>query len=241
MAHRYYFEEARDGNACIAGADAAHLTRVLRVQPGQHLPLCDGAGFNYTGEVLQAGPDGVLLRLGGKTPSEAEPALRVLSCIAWAKGDKMDWAVQKAVEAGAADILLFPGEKSVSKPKNVDNKLERLRRVAHEAAKQSARGVLPQVDAAGSFGEMLQQVGQRTAAALLFHPEGTLTLKAALAAAPAGPLAFITGPESGFADGECRQAQAAGATLVQLGPRILRCETAPLVALAAAMALSGAL
>lgn len=238
MAHRYFTSDIRGAEAFITGSDAAHLARVLRVRPGDTLPLCDGAGSDYVARVEAAAPDEVRFTLLEKEPSRSEPALQVLCCLAWAKGDKNDWAVQKAVEAGAAAFCLFPAAGSVAKPKSVEKRLERLSRIAAEAAKQSARGILPPVEAADSFGTMLERAAA-WGGPLLCTPEGGAPLRQVLAGK--SRVALLTGPESGFTSAEVAQARAAGAEAVTLGPRILRCETAPVVALAAAMVLAGEL
>lgn len=239
MANRYFFEPRGEGLVAVTGEDAAHLTRVLRTAPGDTLPLADGHGRAFGGEVAAIEGGEVLLRLTGEEESRAEPQLWVQSAIAWAKGDKLDWAVQKCVEAGASEIVLFAAERSVALPKQEEKRLARLERIAREAAKQSGRIRLPALRAAPGLAEALAGASG-LGARLVFHPAaGAATLQGALQGAESA--AFFTGPESGFSDRELALAREAGARLVGLGPRVLRCETAPVVALAAAMALRGEL
>ncbi len=234
MAHRYFTADIQDDTARLRGADAQHLAKVLRVKPGERLTLCDGAGFDYEALVSEAAPEEVLCRVLEKRASMAEPRLHAEVFVAFGKGDKMDWAVQKAVELGAAAIGPFVSARCVARPKQ--DKSERLGRIAHEAAKQSARGVLPEVLPLMNFAEMLARATQN-GKALLFHPSGEEKLAACLKNTTS--VALITGPEGGFSEAEVQSAKGAGCSIVGLGPRILRCETAPLAALAAVMALAG--
>lgn len=117
------------------------------------------------------------------------------------------------------------------------DKSERLQRIANEAAGQSGRGILPPVAPLMEFDEVLKAAGEGYGRVLLFHPEGGADLAEGVRGAES--LALITGPEGGFAPEEVQKARVAGVHITSLGPRILRCETAPIAALAAAMALAG--
>ena len=234
MANRYFTKELAEGTACLRGGDAVHLSRVLRTKPGDELVLCDGQGRDYRVTVTDVSEEEILCRIEHSAPAQTEPKLRAEVFIGYSKGDKMEWAVQKAVELGAAAICPFLSENGVVKPKK--DKTERLQRVANEAAKQSARGILPNVEPTLGFTEMLQKA-ERAERVLLFHPEGEEKL--AQAVQGADHLALVTGPESGFSSAEVALAKEAGCHIVGLGPRVLRCETAPLAALAAVMALRG--
>lgn len=236
MAHRYFTTDIADGQARLSGPDAQHLARVLRVKPGERLTLCDGAGYDYEAEVTEVSPGELLCRVLEKSESRSEPRLHAELFVAYGKGDKMDWVVQKAVELGAAAIAPFLCTRCVARPKQ--DKSERLACIAHEAAKQSGRGILPEVLPLLNFDEMLGRALQNETA-LLLHPGGEARLSSLAPGTPS--LALITGPEGGFTPEEAEQARAAGCLVAGLGPRILRCETAPLAALAAAMALLGEL
>ena len=234
MANRYFTEEIAQGTACLRGGDAAHLSRVLRTKPGDELVLCDGQGMDYRVTVTDVSGEEILCRIEQSAPARTEPKLRAEVFIGYSKADKMEWSVQKAVELGAVAIHPFLSEKGIVKPKK--DKSERLQRVADEAAKQSARGILPKVGLPLGFKEMLQRATQAERV-LVFHPEGAESL--AQAVQGVDHLALVTGPESGFSKAEIALAKEAGCQIVGLGPRILRCETAPLAALAAVMALRG--
>lgn len=236
MAHRYFTTDIDGAHARITGPDAAHLAKVLRTKPGQQLTLCDGTGWDYTAEVLQAGPNAISLNIIERIRSATEPSVWAECFIAVGKGDKTDFAIQKAVELGASAIHPFYSEFSVAQPKNEQHKTERYTRIAAEAAKQASRGILPAVSVSCNFPQVLKQAALLDAA-LLFHPLAETPLAEAIRGK--ARVALVTGPEGGFSDGEIAQAREAGLGITGLGPRILRCETAPLAALAAVMVLSG--
>lgn len=237
MAHRYFTEDISGSDARITGPDAAHLARVLRVQPGARLLLCDGNGTDYDAEVVTAAPEEITLRVMAHRPTAAEPTLRADMFIGYAKGDRLEWAIQKAVELGATSIMPFFSEYTVVRPKNEEQKNQRYTRIAHEAAKQSGRGILPQVSLPLDFAAMLSQATLNDTS-LFFFEEGGVSLREALRGSEKSA-SIITGAEGGFSPAEVQAARAAGCRVVGLGPRILRCETAPVAALAAVMALSG--
>lgn len=236
MAHRYFTSDISAENAIITGSDASHLAKVLRVKTGDCLTLCDGKGRDYTGQITQVEPDRIVFTLLSSAPTKAEPSLQAKIYAGMAKGEKLEVIIQKCVELGAHDITPFYSEFTVVKPKNDRAKQVRWQRIAEEAAKQSGRGIIPQVHLPLSFADMLvEAAGCDTA--LFLYEKGGLPLAQSLQKAHS--LAIITGPEGGFSEKEAQMAQQAGCVPTGLGPRILRCETAPLAALAVAMALTG--
>ena len=187
---------------------------------------------------------------GTPLPCAAEPRARVSVYLAFPKADKAEHVIQKAVELGAAEIVLFPSRYCVSRPddRSLGKKLERWQKIARSAAEQSGRGVIPPVRAAESYAGALAEAGKADVPILFYENEERYSLHEALAEAPAGssiacPLAqnrsisvsLMTGSEGGFSGEEIVQARAAGSRICTLGPRILRCETAPLAGLTAVM------
>lgn len=237
MAHRYYTDQIEGDTAHITGADAAHLAKALRAKPGDTLVVCDGRGTDYDGVITAVEPGAIRLSLSPGRPSIAEPSLWAEVYVGFSKGERMDYAIQKSVELGASAIWPFYSEYCVIKPKNDDNKTERFNRIAREAAKQSVRGILPVVHAPVYFTAALKAAASQEQA-LFFYELGGQPLGRAFNPA-AKSVALITGPEGGFSPKEATAAEAAGCLPVGLGPRILRCETAPPAALALVMGLSG--
>ena len=127
----------------------------------------------------------------------------------------------------------------VSRPDKTDKKVERWRKIAAEAAKQCGRGVLPTVGAVIPVGQAIAQAAQSETALFLYENEKKTGLRDALAGGVGKTVSLMVGPEGGFAPEEAAAAQAAGLVSVSLGTRILRCETAPVAALAAVLYAGG--
>ena len=242
MSHRYFTDRVEDTRAWLVGEEAAHLARVLRAGPGDEVILCDGRGTDYAATVVHAAPDEVELAIISSTPSVSEPPLAVTLFVGMPKGDKLEWIIQKSTELGAARVVPFTSRFCIAKPKNEQVKLVRWARIAKEAAKQSGRGRIPAVDAAISFDSLCKKIAEYDLVLFCYEGGGEALapgtpLHSRLAAARS--VAIITGAEGGFSEEEAAQAKAAGAVVLGLGPRILRCETAPLAALCAVMTLTG--
>ena len=216
---------AQAGSAVLDGEDGRHIARALRMRPGERVTLCDGAGFDYDGEIESIAGDSVAVRITGKRRNESEPALRVALYPGMPKADKLELVTQKATELGVSQ----PDAKAASK------KQERLQRIALEAAKQSGRGAVPAVSALTDFRTAVQNA---KGAKILFYEGGGAPLSACLPAGESEVSVFV-GPEGGFDAEEVEFARAHGAVTATLGPRILRTETAPLAALAILMFMTG--
>ena len=241
MAHRYYCPPQNIlPNAAaltLTGEEAAHLARVMRVRPGEQITVFDGCGLRYACRVVSAAPEAVACEILSSGPGESEPGVAVTLYVGYPKTDKLEWIIQKAVELGAQRIVPFFSRYCVTTPKKEEQKNQRYRRIALEAAKQAGRDRVPEVAMPLSFAEVLQQLpGYDTALFCYEAQPGGPTLLSRLAGA--GSVAIVTGPEGGFSPEEAEQAACVSAP-VSLGPRILRCETAPLAALAAVMTLTG--
>ena len=142
------FDEAASvGSAVIDGEDGRHIARSLRMHTGDALTLSDGAGTDYTGEIESITGDTVMVRLTDKFKNRSEPTLRVTLYPGMPKADKLELITQKAVELGVTKIVPVLTSRSVSRPdaKSVSKKQERLQRIALEAAKQSGRGIIPEI------------------------------------------------------------------------------------------------
>lgn len=236
MARRYFTEDIAENTAVITGEDAAHLAKVLRAKPGDAVTVCDGKGTDYETVVRTASPSEVVLDILSHRAVQAEPSVQAHVFIGYAKGDRMDYAVQKSVELGAVCIHPFYSSNTVVKPgKDDSKKVQRLNRIAAEAAKQSGRGILPQVCLPVSFNEMLKEA-IKSDIALFFYELGGIALRQVQNGF--GSVALISGAEGGFTPEEAEAAKQAGCQIVGLGPRILRCETAPVAALTAVMLLT---
>ena len=221
----------------ITGEDAHHLSRALRCAVGDMVTVCDMSRTEYQCQLTDFLPDRVLARILSSAPANTEPPVHITLYQALPKGDKLDTVIQKAVECGVCRIVPFESERCVmrAKPDTEHRKTERRRRIAHEAAKQCGRGVLPEVAQTVSFAEMLRLAQQADATFFCYEGEGTLPIGALLAKNDiphGGSIAVVIGSEGGFSLQEAERALEKGFYMTGLGPRILRTETAPLFALA---------
>lgn len=242
MPHRYFTTDVwpAEGRALLRGADAHHLARVMRAKTGDQVILCDGNAVEYTATVTGFGEDEVEFSIQEGYPSAAEPSVEVTLLAGYPKQDKLEQIIRHGVELGCSHFVPFFSRYCVAAPKKEEAKNERYRRIAAEAAKQCGRGRLPEVEMPlPDFGAVCAALADEELA-LFFYEGGGRSLRELLACPPfPRRIALVTGSEGGFAPEEVEQAVKAGAVPVGLGPRILRCETAPLAALAAVLTLTG--
>ena len=155
------------------------------------------------------------------------------------KADKMEFIVQKAVELGVSRIVPYLSKNCVSRPDKTEKKVERWRKIAAEAAKQCGRGRLPEVAAVVPVAQAIAQAAESETALFFYENEKRTGLRDALAGGVRDTVSLMVGPEGGFDPAEARAAVDAGLHSVSLGTRILRCETAPIAALAAVLYAGG--
>jgi 16S rRNA (uracil1498-N3)-methyltransferase len=229
---RFFCDNITESNATITGDDAHHISRVLRMKPGDALSLCDGAGGEFDAVITSINPDAVVCALGERRISTVESPVNITLFQCLPKTGKMETIVQKCTELGVFAVVPVVSARCVVVPnKDFEKKRERYNRVALEAAKQSRRAVVPQVQPLVE----LKKVDplQFDLFLVAYEEEETRTLKAALRAAgsPAS-IAILIGPEGGLEESETSRLTASGAVCVSLGKRILRTETAGMAMLA---------
>jgi len=242
-----FFADQKDISAKsirLSTDDSKHI-RTLRLRPDEHFIVCDGAGSDYICRLGERS-DCTYAEITGKQKSPGEPSVLCKVFIAYSKGDRLDFAIQKSVELGVHEIILFESERCVAVPNDIPKKTARLQRIALETAKQSGRGIIPLVSSNGSFRDIIDKIADSSAFSMLFYEcEDHLFIKDALDQHfPAvdshknndtKQISLITGPEGGFEPQEVELARSKGIKIVSLGSRILRSETAPVAALAAIM------
>ena len=234
---RFFIDGTADGRAYIAGADALHIAKALRMRPGEALTLCDGKGTDFDGVLETVTDRQVTVRISASRPSQAEPTLAVTLYQGLPTGDKMDWIIQKAVELGVTAVVPVATRRSVARLEGkADKKQERWQRIAAEAAGQCGRGMLPSVERPLSWSQALSRLSGEPA--LVFYEGGGRPLRE-LVTPSTRRLSVFVGPEGGFDPEEIDAIRRQGGGVATLGPRILRCETAPLAALTLLMHLSG--
>lgn len=236
MPHRYFTSQISGDTATLSGPDAHHLGRVMRAKIGDEVILCDGQGFDYTAAITAIDAEAVQFSISERRVSAAEPSVEITLFAGYPKQDKLETIIQKSVELGAVRIVPFFSRYCVTTPKKEDQKNVRYNRIAAEAAKQCGRGILPEVELPVNLNQLPQRFSEFDAV-LLCYEKGGKPLRECIGAAKR--IALITGAEGGFSEQEAELLQQAGAQVIGLGPRILRCETAPVAAISAVMAFSG--
>ncbi|NLB29563.1 MAG: 16S rRNA (uracil(1498)-N(3))-methyltransferase [Clostridiales bacterium] len=238
---RFFISKSAVGGDEIRFEEPAHM-RALRLRKGDELILCDGDGTDYHCRLTKVDDKSAVAEIIRRAPSQGEPDVEVSVYMAYSKGDKLDCAVQKCVELGAASIYLFPSAHVVALPdaKSLPKKLERMNAISKSAAEQSGRGIIPPVSALESFDRAITRAVDTHLPLFCYEGERHVSLRDALKAVPAPVgVTIVTGCEGGFTQGEANLALQRGMISVSLGSRILRCDTAPIAALAAVMFSTG--
>ena len=234
--HRFFVPPealAATPEVTLGGALAHQITRVLRLRPGDQIVLLDDSGGEALVRLTRVVPSRVSGEIERRQPGRGEPALHLTLYQAPLKGDHMAYVLQKGTEVGISAFVPLLTERAIARGVD-ERKLERWRQIIREAAEQSGRARLP------ALAPPLTLVGLATRAPdrpqfVLWEDETTRGLGAALQSLgrPLPPLALIVGPEGGLSAAEVERLQSGGARPITLGPRILRAETAGLVAAAA--------
>lgn len=237
---RFFVESLAGDPIVIEGGDARHIALSLRMKQGEELILCDGKGTEAVCAVASLCPESVVLDVKERRASETEPKTRVTLYQALPKADKMEYIVQKAVELGVYRIVPVLTSRCISRPdeKTAAKKRERLCKIAAEAAKQSGRGIIPEVDGVLTFKNAVKEMST-AGLPIFFFEHASLPLHKYMEKYTGGDIAVMVGAEGGFSDEEAVFAEENGLLSASLGPRILRCETAPVAALAAIMYAAG--
>lgn len=221
MTHRYFISAPIEGSqATLSGDEAHHLVRVMRVGPGDEVRLFDGSGREFRAQVQQVGRNEVQLDVLEGHTVDRELAFRLTVGVALPKGDRQRWLVEKLVELGTTRLVPLTTRRGVAQPGA--KALERLRRAVIEASKQCGRNLLMEVAEPSVWADFVAE-----------HPEGWVAHPGgvplpALETGTEQQATLAVGPEGGFDEDEVAQARQAGWRCVDLGPRILRIETAAL-------------
>jgi 16S rRNA (uracil1498-N3)-methyltransferase len=232
---RWIAERWDEATATLIGPQAEHLARVLRAQPGMQADVVAGGHVFHAEVVAVAGGE---VRFNLIRELDADPALPITLVVSVFKFDHMEWGIEKATELGVAAIapvIARRTEKHLAQA--ADKRVERWRRIAHEAAKQSRRSDVPLIHDPAPLSQRVRAASEATRIVLAEQERSTtlrtLVLEAVDAAqnqVPTLELAF--GPEGGWAPEEEALFDANGWRAASLGPRILRAETAAIAALA---------
>ena len=233
--HRFFIPQLYAAEMVIKDVDAKHISKVLRMQPGDKIQIVSDDGVTAIAEIVSLQADNVVVKCLEKLAESHEPSVKITLAQGLAKGEKMDFIIQKAVEMGASSIVPVAMEHSVVRLEGAkaDKKVERWQKIAEAAAKQSKRDIIPQVQAVQTMQQMLAN-NDLQHKIIAYECEDRLGLKTALQSCDnLQELLLIIGPEGGISEFELELARKNGAVPVSLGKRILRAETAGVVALSA--------
>lgn len=235
---RFFTNELDEENIVLTGSDAHHIGRSLRMRPGEPVTVCC-CGIDYNCTIARITEDAVYLDLIGKHRCAAEPDIELTLFQAVPKMDKLEYIIQKSVELGASRIVPVLTRRCISRPdeKDFSKKLARLNKIAEEAAKQSGRGVIPEVTPIVSYKQAISMMKELDRTILLYEEEGGCSFSE-VPMEGVRTAGLVIGSEGGFDKEEAQAAVDAGAVQVWLGKRILRCETAPITALSILMFLT---
>lgn len=230
---------ARERLVPLPDPAAEHALRVLRLRAGDTVTLFNGDGNDYTGTLETSGRREACVRLHEVAVVDNESALPLVLAQAIARGDKMDWIVQKATELGVAGIVPLHTERSEVRldARRTEKRLAHWHAVAISACEQSGRARLPHIASPCTLQAWLHTLDDARMLRLALLPDAGIRPRD-LAAGPHGALLAI-GPEGGWGERDLALLRGAGFQGLNLGPRVLRTETAGVVALAALQALHG--
>lgn len=235
---RFFVNEIDEENIILTGSDANHIGRSLRMKTGEEITVCCW-GFDYNCEISRITDDTVFLKLKEKIRCASEPDIEVTLFQAVPKLDKLEYIIQKSVELGVSHIVPILTRRCISRPSNKDfnKKLPRLNKIAEEAAKQSGRGIIPDVKSIVNYKNALEQIKKLDKTIFLYEEQGGKNF-GELNFENTRTVGLVIGSEGGFDKEEAQAAFNIGAEQIWLGKRILRCETAPITAMSILMFLT---
>ncbi len=240
--YRFYIDEEQHtgDEAVVTGEDVNHIRNVLRLTEGDRIVLCNGQNVDHLSVITDmSNKNEIRCRVLESRASESELPVRIVLYQGLPKKDKMELIIQKCVELGVSEIVPITMKRCIVKiedEKSEAKKNARWSEISRAAAKQSGRGVIPEIGKVMSFKEALKRAVNEDPDFLLVpyeNAEGILSLKnfakrlkASLSENGKRTVSVFIGPEGGFDESEVEEAKKAGAETVSLGKRILRTETA---------------
>lgn len=234
---RFYLDAPLAQGEQLLDGDLAHyIGRVLRLAPGAPVQLFNGSGEEWPGEVLEVSKRQVRLTLAAPLAGMLESPLQIHLGQAISRGERMDWAIQKAVELGVNQITPLFAERCEVRlqGERADKRQQHWQQIAISACEQCGRSRVPQVHAPAALADWLAALDAELK--LVLHHRADQDLRHL---PTPGSLALLIGPEGGLSSSEIDLAETAGFRAARFGPRVLRTETAPVVALSIAQQLWG--
>ena len=230
--NRFFAEKSTIGETVtLTDENAHHITNVLRLQKSDEIIVCDLEGTDYRCVIESLHTKKVTAAILSSAANTAEPAARITLYQGYPKGDKLDFIIQKAVELGVYKIVPVVTEFSVKRPEGKAAKTARFMRISEAAAKQSGRGIIPEVCEVQKLSDVVKTVCKNGLAMVAYEKEQHESIKGKINKLVSEISVFI-GPEGGFSVKEIEYMTSLGVATVSLGKRILRTETAGIYMLA---------
>lgn len=236
--HRFFAEPSQinDNSIVITGDDVNHISRVLRLKCGDEIEVCDKNNTDFICSISEISKTEVVAEILKTTENKNESPIDITLYQGIPKGDKMDDIIKKCVELGVKKIVPVVMKRTVVKVKSPYPKTGRWERIISEASKQCRRGIIPALSEPIDFDKMIEILSDSDGVNILpYENEDKTSLKEVLKENKAKEINIIIGPEGGFDDEEIIKARQNNFSTVTLGPRIMRCETAPIAAVSAVM------
>lgn len=218
---RFFVEKIDGAEVELCGDEFTHARTVQRVEQGTEIILLDGSGKEYFAIVSKIEKKSLIAHIISESVSDKDPKAEIYLLCGLLKGDKTELVVQKAVELGVKKIGIFSSEYCAAYSN--ENKIERLNKIAREAAKQCLRATVPEIEYFKDFNSALLSAAEyKNKLFACEFAEGSETDISALS----GSTAIVVGSEGGFSQTEAETAKQHGFSNISLGKRILRAETA---------------
>ena len=233
----YPYELSVDSYITLTDDATNHVANVLRAKSGQAVVLFNGDGNEYSAEFSEVAKRKVVVYIDSKISINVESPLNIHLGQGVSRGDRMEWVIQKSVELGVTDITPLLTERCGVKLSNErwTKKHEQWQKLAIAACEQCGRNVLPNIHEPSLFTDWINASTNQVR--LTLHPRAELAFRH-VSLPPAGARLLI-GPEGGFSNQEIYQTEQNGFQTIQLGPRVLRTETAAITAISALQAIHG--
>lgn len=233
--HRFFIppQSLNQAEVALPKEVSRQIARVLRLSVGSQVVVLDGLGDEYTLNLVQVNPDSVVGKILKKEPSRGEPRTHVHMFLALTQRERFEWMLQKCTEIGVANFTPLVTTRSlVQHTTEVEGKYMRWQKIIQEAAEQSHRGKIPRLNHPLTFSEFVKQPLEQRTTGLFFweEEEGNNALKTLLKSVENTEVNLVIGPEGGFTHEEADFITKAGYNSVSLGKRILRVETAAMIA-----------
>lgn len=228
MTRLFIDEVINDSKVVLDKENSHYISSVLRMRSGEQLIIVDSTGEEILAEVSSPDKNATEVEVISRSKNTSEPPCKVTIFQSVSKGERMTLTIQKSVELGVYSIVPVFSERCIVRMDDKDSKTDRWQKIALEAARQSGRGIVPEIMPSVKFKNALSQLSDYDVCLFPWEEEHGKTLKEVISGKlnPGAKVAVFIGPEGGFTDEEAKMAADSGAVNVTLGPRILRTETA---------------